>query len=212
MCTDTNSQYLQLSRVCLPSAVQTCISARVHRGPLRRRFHLEQFFRSSSPDVTRQPQTSQLRPRQHPQLKSPYDRSYFFCRSGSRRTRPWTGVSREPVIVCVTSGGCSLVSNACPVAVAETLLPSQLVLIRTGWKGLVSPGGADVLSSLLCFIHLQTELGHKHRDEEATRLSFGGGTEELLVVKPHLRPVENFHLSVRKNFSPWMFHTALKRL
>lgn len=34
LCTDTNSQYLQLSRVYLPSAVQTCISARAHRGPL----------------------------------------------------------------------------------------------------------------------------------------------------------------------------------
>lgn len=147
MCTDTNSQYLQLSRVCLPSAVQTCISARAHRGPLRRGFHLEQFFRSSSPDVTRQPQTSRLRPRQHPQLKSPYDRSYFFCRS--RRTLLRSGVSREPVIVCVTSGGCSLVLNACPGTAAETLLRSLLVLIRSSWKGLVSPGGADVLSSLL---------------------------------------------------------------
>lgn len=44
LCTDTNSQYLQLSRVCLPSAVQTCISARARRRPPHRGIHLQQVL------------------------------------------------------------------------------------------------------------------------------------------------------------------------
>lgn len=105
-CADTQREALLVYRhkftvfaaqPCLPPVCSSNmhISTRSQRPsplpwpPLRRGVHLEQFFRSSSPGRPHKPQTSGLRPRQHPQLESPYDSSYVF--SCCRCTRPRTG-------------------------------------------------------------------------------------------------------------------------